>query len=139
MEVVMKNARKLTAGAAAAIAAGALLTGVAFAASDTTPTNDADDNTGAHGSAIAKLATTTTLTGEAKGDAISAAAQAMTTSDVDGTNPSAGPDRDDQSASDRDAHGDAVSKLATTTTLTGEAKGDAISALASSKARRTGR
>jgi len=115
--------RKLTTGVAAAIAAGALLTGVAFATSD-------DDGANIAGSAMANLATSTTLSGEAKGYAISAAAKA-----ADNDN-----DADDTakaSTTDRDAHGDAVSMLARTTTLTGEAKGDAISALASSKSHRT--
>ncbi|MDE3111592.1 MAG: hypothetical protein KGK34_01465 [Chloroflexota bacterium] len=128
------NVRKLTAGATAAIAASALLTGVAFAGSNSMPANDADDSASASGSAVANLATTTTLTGEAKGDAISAAAQARGTSstDVDTDHRSANTDADDSTSAstDRDAHGDMVSKLATTTTLTGEAKGDAISAAA---------
>jgi len=124
----MTKKLKLTAGVAAAITAGALLTGVVFAASDAMPVNDPD--TSGAGSAISKLARSTTLTGEAKGDAISAAAKA---SDNDEDN-----DADDTNASttDRDAHGDAVSMLARTTTLRGEAKGDAISALASSKSHR---
>jgi hypothetical protein len=142
----MTKTRKLGTAAAGAIAAGALLSGVAFAGSDMAAMLDAGDNGGA--SAVAKLAQTTTATGEAKGDAISAAAKAMTTADVDDTtakaadeddtDKSASSDRDDHSTSaDRDAHGDAVSTLATTTTLTGEAKGDAISALASSKNHRS--
>jgi len=111
--------RRLITGATATIAAGALLTGVAFAASDPTSANVADN--ASSGSAIANLARSTTATGEAKGDAISAAARTTTTSDVDET-----------ADTDRDAHGDAVSSLARSTTATGEAKGDAISATASS-------
>jgi hypothetical protein len=133
----MTNTRKLSTGVTAALAAGALLTGAAFAESDAMLANDADTDGG--GSAIAKLARATTLTGEAKGDAISAAAKAADSeADLDVDNDEDN-DVDDTSASttDRDAHGDAVSMLARTTTLTGEAKGDAISALASSKSHRT--
>jgi hypothetical protein len=129
----MNRKRKLSTGVAAAVAAGALLTGVAFAESDAMLANDADTDGG--GSAIAKLAKATTMTGEAKGDAISAAAKAAHPDvDTDEDN-----DVDDTgiATTDRDAHGDAVSTLARTTTLTGEAKGDAISALASSKSHRT--
>jgi len=128
----MTKLRRIGAGAAAAIAAGALLTGVAFAASDMAPSRDADDNPGAPGSPVAKLATSTTLRGEAKGDAISTMARAQDADDRS----SASVDNDDHATTDRDAHGDAVSRLATTTSLKGEAKGDAISALASAKAHR---
>ena len=125
----MTKLRKLSAGAAAAIAAGALLTSVAFAASDMAASRDADDNPGAPGSPIAKLATSTTLRGEAKGDAISTMARAQDADDRSSASV-------DHATTDRDAHGDAVSMLATTTSLKGEAKGDAISALASAKAHR---
>jgi len=109
MTMSRKLSTKVSTGAAAAIAAGVLLTGVAFAASDPMNANDAEHGSPS-GSAIADLARTTTATGEAKGDAISAAA----------------------ASTDRDAHGDAVSSLAHSTTATGEAKGDVISATASS-------
>ena len=129
----MTRTRKLSTSLAAAVAAGALLTGVAFAESDAMLANDTDTDGG--GSAIAKLAKATTPTGEAKGDAISAAAKAADNDVDEDVNNDNDTDETNESTADNDAHGDAVSALAHSTTLTGEARGDAISTLASSKSR----
>ena len=65
----------------------------------------------AHGKAVSTLATSTTLKGEARGDAISALASAKSdaaradAADVDA-------DDTDEATSDSDAHGDAVSAVA---------------------------
>jgi hypothetical protein len=126
----------LTTGALTAIAGSALLTAVAFAASDATSTKDTD---GGRGLAIAKLAHTTTATGEAKGDIISAAAKAMATTngpaDVDKDNDHGKADNDKdndkvKAKTDADRHGDTISALARKT-APGPEHGETVSAAAS--------
>ena len=108
------NARSLATTAAAAVAATALLTGVAFAASNALDTGDTDGPD--HDSAIAKLATTTTATGEAKGVVISAAAKADTDAkDTDAEDADAKDADEDTDETDADSHGDTVSALAKST------------------------
>jgi hypothetical protein len=127
----------LTTGTLAVIAGGALLTAVAFAASDATSTNESE---GGRGLAIAKLAHTTTATGEAKGDRISAAAKAMATkndaADVDKDNDDkdkADVDKDnDKAKTDPDLHGETISALARKT-APGPEHGETVSAAASAK------
>lgn len=115
--------RSISTGAAATLAATALLTGVAFASSNAT---DTTDNDGAdRGASIAKLAKTTTTTGEAKGGVISAAAKttveanendAEDTTDTDAEDTDAeDTDTDDNDATDADSHGDTISALAKST------------------------
>ena len=84
------------------LATAALLAGVAFAVEDASPMLDSEDDSG------------------------TAAAQTAGHSDTDVN-----------SSTDNNAHGLAVSTLATTTDLTGRAKGEAISTLASSNAQNT--
>jgi hypothetical protein len=128
----------LTTGALTAIAGSALLTAVAFAASDATSAKDTD---GGRGLAIAKLAHTTTATGEAKGDIISAAAKAMATTngpaDVDKDNDHGKADNDKDNDNDKvkaktdaDRHGDTISALARKT-APGPEHGETVSAAAS--------
>jgi len=112
------NARSLATTAAAAVAATALLTGVAFAASNALDTGDTDGPD--HDSAIAKLATTTTATGEAKGVVISAAAKADTEAPDTNAKDMYAKDTDedtdeDADETDADSHGDTVSALAKST------------------------
>ncbi len=124
------NARSIATTAAAAVAATALLTGVAFAASNAIDTADTDGPD--HDSAIAKLATTKTATGEAKGLAISAAAKAdakdTDTEDAD-KDTDADENETDENETDADSHGDAVSALAKSTPA-GTEHGATISATA---------
>ena len=114
-----------TTGVLAAVAASALLSGLAFA-SDAMRTSD----TSAGRSPIAVLARSTDAKGEAKGDLISAAARAMNDrvdvdkdkdQDVDKDNDEAEDndvdnDADDQpkADTDNDDHGKAVSAVAST-------------------------
>ena len=113
------NARSLATTAAAAVAATALLTGVAFAASNALDTADTDGPD--HDSAIAKLATTTTATGEAEGVVISAAAEADTDAkdtdakDTDAEDADAKDTDENTDETDADSHGDTVSALAKST------------------------
>ena len=115
------KARSLATTAAAALAATALLTGVAFATSNAIDTADTDGPD--HDSAIAKLAKTTTATGQAKGAAISAAAKAGADAkdtdaedkDTDQDNEDTDQDNEDTHKTDADAHGDTVSALAKST------------------------
>ncbi len=74
-----------------------------------------------HGKAVSTLAKTTTLTGEAKGDAISALASAKGEAKSDAAKADAEADKaareaekaaDKAAKGDRDAHGDAVSAVA---------------------------
>lgn len=128
------NARSLATTAAAAVAATALLTGVALATSNAIDTADTDNDD--HGQMIAKLAKTTTATGEAKGDTISAAAKA--TAEAKDADNDADEDKDtdedkdadeDKGSGDNDGHGDAVSTLARATTA-GPEHGETVSAAA---------
>ena len=69
----------------------------------------------AHGSSLSRLATSTTLKGEAKGDAVSALARATSEQKTDVTNAARATDTDveDSDVDDNaDAHGDAVSAVA---------------------------
>ena len=50
----MTMTRKLGTAAAAAIAAGALFSGIAFAGSDSMAAKDADDNAGSTGSSVCR-------------------------------------------------------------------------------------
>jgi hypothetical protein len=108
------KARTLTSALLAAMGATALLAGTALAVATAAPDTDTGNPT-PPGAAISTLAKTTTEVGEAKGDAISAAATAL-----DPANSSAA----------ASAPGTAISELARTTTATGAAKGDAISTAA---------
>ena len=133
--------RSISTGAAAAITATVLLTGVAFATSNATDTTDNDDGA----AAIAKLAKTTTATGHAKGDIVSATAKATAeakdndadnddedTTDADAKD-SDDTDTDDNDADDNDAdsHGDTISALAKETEA-GPEHGETVSAAARS-------
>ncbi len=127
--------------AVTALAATGLLAGVAFASSDASGTADNDDV--ARGAAIAKLAQTTTLTGEAKGDAVSAAAKTEATAedadkdeaaktedtDKDEAAKTEDTDKDEHDSSDNDSHGDTVSALAKST-ASGTGHGATVSATA---------
>jgi len=71
----------------------------------------------AHGSSLSRLATSTTLKGEAKGDAVSALARATSEQKTDVTNAARATDTDVEDSdvdddADNDAHGDAVSAVA---------------------------
>jgi hypothetical protein len=78
----------------------------------------------AHGSSVSRLATSTTLKGEAKGDAVSALARATSEPKTDATRATAAADSDEStdvdddpadattSEADNDEHGDAVSAVA---------------------------
>lgn len=146
--------RTLTSTVLSAFAATTLLAGAALATTTVAPDSDA---TPASAAEISQLARTTTAVGEAKGDAISAAAKALdpdampaapTSTDAQGDtisalarNTAAGPEHGEAvssaasagSSAERSsvtAPGAAISHLATTTTASGEAKGDAISTAA---------
>lgn len=107
--------------AATALAVTGLLAGVAFASSDASGTTDTDPT--ARGADIAKLAHSTTLTGKAKGDAISAAAKAEDTDRDE--------DTDTDTDEDTDTHGDIVSALAKST-APGTEHGETVSKVAQS-------
>ena len=71
----------------------------------------------AHGSSLSRLATSTTLKGEAKGDAVSALARATSEPKTDVTTAARATDTDVEDSdvdddADNDAHGDAVSAVA---------------------------
>ena len=110
----MKLRPLMIATAAAAVLAGGLITAVAA---------------NAHGSTISKLATTTTLTGEARGDAVGALASARGEKTSDAAKAEA---TTDKTARDADADADAAAK--TTTTSDKDAHGDSVSAVAKSDA-----
>ena len=120
--------------ATTALAVTGLLAGVAFASSDASGTKDTDPT--ARGADIAKLAHGTTLTGKAKGDAISAAAKteakdADTDTDED-TDTDTDEDKDndeDKTETDNDSHGDTVSALAKST-APGTEHGETVSTTA---------
>jgi hypothetical protein len=115
------KARTLTSAVLATIGGAALLAGAALAATTVAPDTDSGNPT-PPGTAISTLARTTTEVGEAKGDAISAAATAL-----DPENSSASSLANPAAES---APGAAISELAMTTTAVGAAKGAAISAAA---------
>ena len=134
------KARTLTSGVLAGLAATALLASAALA----TSTVDATTDNGAPavpGTAISTLAKAGSEVGEAKGDAISAAAKAgaadegSSSSDKNafGASISAlaratapGADHGTTVSAAASAFGRAIATLAQTTTETGQAKGDAI-------------
>src|SRR2546421_4622190 len=71
----------------------------------------------AHGSSLSRLATSTTLKGEAKGDAVSALARATSEPKTDVTNAARATDTDVEDSdvddnAENDEHGDAVSAVA---------------------------
>jgi hypothetical protein len=115
------KARTLTSAMLAAIGATALLAGTALAVATPAPDTDGGNPT-PPGTAISTLARTTTEVGEAKGDAISAAATAL--------DPGSAQSASSANSAPDTAPGAAISQLATTTTATGEAKGLAISTAA---------
>ena len=87
----------------------------------------------AHGSAVSKLATTTTLSGEGRGDAVSALARANgdKTSDAakldatsDAATKAADTATDASAGTDQDAHGDAVSIVAKSDTTAARNEGN---------------
>ena len=82
-----------------------------------------------HGAAISHLAHTTTATGAARGDVISDAAQAHGTA-VRAVARGTGDEEKTAATGRSAAFGQRVSALAKSTTLTGAAKGEAISTLA---------
>src|SRR5438552_11551774 len=113
----------IAAGAAVLLAVGAL---TAVAANS-------------HGNAVSTLATSTTLKGESKGDAISILARAKgdatsdaakadsATRDTEADADAAAKDADDSSdaaATDKDAHGDAVSVVAKSEATAAQANGE---------------
>ncbi len=118
------QARTLTRAVLATIGGTALLAGVALAATTAAPDSD-NGNPTPPGTAISTLARATTEVGEAKGDAISAAATAL-----DPDNSSAAPSSSTPNPAAASAPGAAISQLAMTTTEVGAAKGAAISAAA---------
>jgi hypothetical protein len=115
------KARTLTSAMLAAIGATALLAGTALAVATPAPDTDSGNPT-PPGTAISTLARTTTEVGEAKGDAISAAATAL--------DPGSAQSASSANSAPDTAPGAAIAQLATTTTATGEAKGLAISTAA---------
>jgi len=115
------KARTLTSAILAAIGATALLAGTALAMATPAPDTDGGNPT-PPGTAISTLARTTAEVGEAKGDAISAAATAL--------DPGSAQSASSANSAPDTAPGAAISQLATTTTATGEAKGLAISTAA---------
>jgi hypothetical protein len=105
------------AGVAAAVLAGGALTATAA---------------NSHGSAVSKLATTTTLTGQARGEAISTLARSNGDTTADAAKADATTDKataktetdtDADTATDNDAHGDAVSAVAMSDATAAHANG----------------